>query len=1669
MFRNTKHRAYPRVRRVVAAGGALALVAAVTVGVTTASAAGPTLTTLTTDTFQNATTASTGWKVISGGATNACLTAGNNTTQTPIANCSSTAIDSNGSGALRLTNNSFSQVGTVYNTTSIPTSQGVDVRFNTYQYNGSGADGIAFILAATDPTNPAPPATTGPLGGSLGYSATSTVSGVSNGYLGFGVDVFGNYRNSQFGGNGCATTAASPQNVTVRGPGNGTSGYCILGTTQVASGALDSAGATTRPAAVPVEIALNPNSASSTTSTNLTVPARSWLITFTPLGGSRQTLTGSLPTAATLAGYGFPASWYDPSTGLPYQLTFGWAASTGASTEIHEINTLASTTLNGQLPSFQLGIADNESGRMLAGSSAVFSVTPTLDPNQGSEAQAATVTVNFPTGFTPTNPTTTDYSCTTTGRVVSCTYTPTGTLAPGFVFPTLTIPTAIATGTTGTKTVTAKVSSRDANPGSATDSVSVVTFGATATPTSTGHGNAVTLGGTNLPSNATGSITFTSGATTLCTATLPTTTCSTSSSLAAGSYPVTATYSGDSNYSSVSATTSFSITQGSTSLTAGVSSPTVPYGTADTLSFSGLPADATGSVVFKRGTTTLCTVSDITAASSCSSPTSAAVGNYPVTATYSGDGNYTGSSALTSYAVVKADAPAFTAAAADATEQYGSPNTLSFSGLAPGSTGSVSFVSGARTLCTISDVTTTTSCATDPSLVVGDYPVTVSYSGDSNHNSATAPTTYSVVPQPTAITAAPSDPTIPFGTSDTLTAGNLPSGATGSVTFVSGARTLCTIPDITTASSCATDIDLPATGYPVTATYSGDSNFTGSTANTSFVVSRSTPVQFTANAVPGVELYGTATSLVFSGLPAAATGSVTFTSGSTVLCTVDDVTTTSGCTTPDTLDPGTYLVVASYSGDGNFNPETTDTTFSVVKAETAVVAAATDPSVTYGAAETLSYGGLPVDATGSVTFTTTGGAVLCTIEDITTTSSCTVPGGRDTGTYPVTATYSGDAHYVSSSDNTSFDITKADTNLVASVSDPSVPFGTPTTLSFSGLPAGATGSVTFTSAGTTLCTVDDVTAASSCTSPATAAVDHYPVTATYSGDGDHNGSTDTTAYDVVKAATDITARVGDPTIVFGADQTLSITGLPDDAHGSVTFSLNGDNYCTIPDVSVTTECTVSGVPAGSWDVVATYSGDDSYLGSSATTSFTVTKAPTAVQASAEQSNITYGDGNVLDFSGLPFGANGSVSFYSGDTLLCTAQLAVPLLRANAAATPDGSIGTSGSCLVQAGLPAGDYPVVAIYSGDDDYQPSQASTGFVVAKAPVALTASADPTSTAFPGQVTLSAAGVPDNADGTITFTAGGQTLCTATLPDTSCQTDQGLAVADYAVTATFSGDDNYLTATAETSFTIVKADVAIAAHVKAGSVAFGTAQTLSVTGLPDGATGTVTFSSGGKTLCTATLPATSCDTSATLPAGTYPVTATYSGDAGFNGATATTTFEVAKAKGPVPGGPSHVTDGGTGTFTVNVPPGATGTVTFSAGGTVLCTVTLPATSCTPTIDLPPGTYQVTATYSGDANHDPSISVLDETLTVAAAPTTPPTTPSPTSTSTSSVSPTTVTTSTSTVVTSVTTTSNQGGGTLPNTGVDAFDQLKWGLLLLLAGVGVMVLSMRRRRSAAKHR
>ena len=129
---------------------------------------------------------------------------------------------------------------------------------------------------------------------------------------------------------------------------------------------------------------------------------------------------------------------------------------------------------------------------------------------------------------------------------------------------------------------------------------------------------------------------------------------------------------------------------------------------------------------------------------------------------------------------------------------------------------------------------------------------------------------------------------------------------------------------------------------------------------------------------------------------------------------------------------------------------------------------------------------------------------------------------------------------------------------------------------------------------------------------------------------------------------------------------------------------------------------------------------------------------------------------------------------------------------------------------------------------------------------------------------------MPSSATGTVTFSVGGTTLCTATLPALSCTANNAPVGAD-TVTATYSGDTTFAPQTTTTTLTITKATPSFTEAAAPASIVYGSQDTLSNSGLPAGATGTVTFSSGGSTLCVATIPTTSCQTATNAGRGHVP------------------------------------------------------------------------------------------------------------------------------------------------------------------------------------------------------
>lgn len=112
----------------------------------------------------------------------------------------------------------------------------VIIEFDYWAYGGNGADGLALVLSDATVT-PQP----GSFGGPLGYGFKPGIPGFAGGWLGFGLDEYGNFSNE----GGSTNIGRRQQSVVVRGSGSGTSGYrylrgtCNNGTTNTSGACLD--------------------------------------------------------------------------------------------------------------------------------------------------------------------------------------------------------------------------------------------------------------------------------------------------------------------------------------------------------------------------------------------------------------------------------------------------------------------------------------------------------------------------------------------------------------------------------------------------------------------------------------------------------------------------------------------------------------------------------------------------------------------------------------------------------------------------------------------------------------------------------------------------------------------------------------------------------------------------------------------------------------------------------------------------------------------------------------------------------------------------------------------------------------------------------------------------------------------------------------------------------------------------------------------------------------------------------------------------------------------------------------------------------------------------------------------------------------------------------------
>jgi ELWxxDGT repeat protein len=278
---------------------------------------------------------------------------------------------------------------------------------------------------------------------------------------------------------------------------------------------------------------------------------------------------------------------------------------------------------------------------------------------------------------------------------------------------------------------------------------------------------------------------------------------------------------------------------------------------------------------------------------------------------------------------------------------------------------------------------------------------------------------------------------------------------TGSVDFKEGATDL-TPGGVTMAGGKATfsTSSLALGTHTLTAAYSGDVNFTGSSGNDASapVVVNKASTRTVMTSFPDPSVFGQVVSFTVAVIALAPsqgtpTGTVVFTDGTATIGTVTLNNVGRATFTTSSLSRGNHAINANYGGDAKFKVSS-DTNFgeTVLKdATTATVTASANPAVvgttiTFTAALQASSPGTGTP-TGTVTFlditTTLGTGTLNAAGKATFTTSTLA-----LGTHAILASYAGDTNFVSSFSPSMSEVVKASvraalaTPLAAAHSDP---------------------------------------------------------------------------------------------------------------------------------------------------------------------------------------------------------------------------------------------------------------------------------------------------------------------------------------------------------------------------------------------------------------------------------------------------------------------------------------------------------------------------------------------------------------------------------------------------------------------------------------------------------
>jgi len=383
-----------------------------------------------------------------------------------------TLPDPQGYGALRFTNGCLGgdcseggrfQNGAIVSANTFSTNQGLSITFKTITYRGDsggsdndGADGMSFFLLNAAEWSPTQDSI-GSFGGSLGYDCSDEYSntpnnGIVGAYLGLGIDEYGNFLNQS--DNTASGYGYQPNRIGMRGAGNIAYPWLSANYPQYYPSSIPSAQwpSIVRYTCQTGELwnytSGSPQWTGQTVQDYSRIPSAYAIVSDKiareySQGGYSRLDASPITYRVRLTANGLLSFWYSYNGGawtgvlrdqsitagngpLPAELRFGFAGSTGGSSNIHELECFKATPIT--QASSSVSINQQQSSKLQVGAQVYFSY---YDPSNWTGDITANSLDTTSNGVLSINPVANwDASCVLTGVLLGYTCPTTGQTGP---------------------------------------------------------------------------------------------------------------------------------------------------------------------------------------------------------------------------------------------------------------------------------------------------------------------------------------------------------------------------------------------------------------------------------------------------------------------------------------------------------------------------------------------------------------------------------------------------------------------------------------------------------------------------------------------------------------------------------------------------------------------------------------------------------------------------------------------------------------------------------------------------------------------------------------------------------------------------------------------------------------------------------------------------------------------------------------------------------------------------------------------------------------------------------------------------------------------------------------------------------------------------------------